>query len=30
VFEEEWEGPGFRVRNAHVPEGNILQLRELV
>ena len=30
VFEEEWEGPGFRVRNAHGPEGNILQLRELV
>lgn len=29
VFEEEWEGPGFRVRNAHDPEGNILQLREL-
>ncbi len=28
VFEEEWEGPGFRVRNAHDPEGNILQLRE--
>jgi predicted enzyme related to lactoylglutathione lyase len=30
VFEEEWEGPGFRVRNAHDPEGNILQLREPV
>lgn len=30
VFEEEWEGPGFRVRNAHDPEGNILQLREFV
>ena len=30
VFDEEWEGPGFRVRNAHDPEGNILQLRERV
>lgn len=30
VFEEAWEGPGFRVCNAHDPEGNILQLRELV
>lgn len=30
VFEEEWEGPGFRVRNAHDPEGNILQLREVI
>lgn len=30
VFEEAWEGPGFRVCNAHDPEGNIVQLRELV
>jgi hypothetical protein len=30
VFEEEWDGPGFCVRNAHDPEGNILQRRELV
>lgn len=30
VFEEGWEGPGYLVRNAYDPEGNILQLRELV
>lgn len=28
VFEEEWDGPGYRARNAHDPEGNVLQLRE--
>lgn len=28
VFEEAWDGPGYRARNAHDPEGNILQLRE--
>lgn len=28
VFPEEWTGPGFRVRNAVDPEGNIFQLRE--
>lgn len=30
VLEEEWQGPGFLARNAYDPEGNILQLRELV
>ncbi|MFN7980048.1 MAG: VOC family protein [Vicinamibacterales bacterium] len=29
VFEEEWRGPGFVVRNAFDCEGNIVQLREL-
>lgn len=29
VFEEEWQGPGFVVRNAFDCEGNIFQLREL-
>jgi predicted enzyme related to lactoylglutathione lyase len=28
VFGPAWDGPGFRVRNACDPEGNILQLRE--
>lgn len=28
VYEEEWESRGFRIRNAHDPEGNVLQLRE--
>lgn len=28
VFEEEWDGPGYRARNAIDPEGNVLQLRE--
>jgi predicted enzyme related to lactoylglutathione lyase len=28
VYEEEWESRGFRIRNAHDPEGNILQVRE--
>lgn len=28
VLPEEWMGPGFRVRNAVDPEGNIFQLRE--
>lgn len=30
VLPEEWRGPGFRVRNAVDPEGNIFQLRETV
>ena len=29
VFEEEWQGPGFVVRNAFDSEGNIFQLREV-
>jgi predicted enzyme related to lactoylglutathione lyase len=28
VFEETWDGPGFRACNACDPEGNIFQLRE--
>lgn len=28
VFADAWEGPGFRVRNAMDPEGNVFQLRE--
>jgi len=28
VLPMEWQGPGFRVRNAVDPEGNIFQLRE--
>jgi predicted enzyme related to lactoylglutathione lyase len=28
VLPEEWQGPGFRVRNAVDPEGNVFQLRE--
>ena len=28
VFGPVWDGPGFRVRNACDPEGNIVQLRE--
>lgn len=28
VFEEEWQGPGFVVRNAFDCEGNIFQVRE--
>ena len=28
LFDGEWEGPGFRVRNGCDPEGNVLQLRE--
>lgn len=27
---QQWSGPGFVVRNAFDPEGNILQLRELL
>lgn len=30
VYEEEWQGPGFLVRNACDPEGNIFQIREVV
>lgn len=29
LFGPEYAGPGFRVRNAYDPEGNILQVREL-
>ena len=29
VFEEEWQGPGFVVRNAFDCEGNVFQVREL-
>ena len=29
VFGEEWQGPGFRVRDAFDPEGNVFQVREL-
>ena len=28
VMEQSWSGPGFTVRNAMDPEGNIFQLRE--
>ena len=28
VFPEQWQGPGFVVRNASDPEGNIFQLRQ--
>ena len=28
VFGPTWDGPGFRIRNACDPEGNIIQLRE--
>jgi len=28
VLSEEWQGPGFRVRNAIDPEGNVFHLRE--
>jgi predicted enzyme related to lactoylglutathione lyase len=30
LMESEWIGPGFRVRNALDPEGNVFQLRELI
>lgn len=30
VYGPVWEGPGFSVRNACDPEGNIIQVRELV
>ena len=30
VFPEQWRGPGFVVRNASDPEGNIFQVREIV
>jgi len=29
VFSEQWRGPGFNVRNACDPEGNVFQIREL-
>jgi predicted enzyme related to lactoylglutathione lyase len=28
VFEDQWQGHGFVVRNGHDPEGNIFQLRQ--
>ncbi|WKE65390.1 glyoxalase/bleomycin resistance/dioxygenase family protein [Gallaecimonas kandeliae] len=28
LFDEEWQGPGFVVRNAMDPEGNVFQLRQ--
>ena len=28
VFSEQWKGPGFLVRNACDPEGNVFQIRE--
>lgn len=30
LLSQQWTGPGFVVRNAFDPEGNILQLRELL
>ncbi|WP_017408752.1 VOC family protein [Aeromonas hydrophila] len=30
LLPQQWSGPGFVVRNAFDPEGNILQLREFV
>ncbi|MCU0565927.1 MAG: hypothetical protein MUF49_04950 [Oculatellaceae cyanobacterium Prado106] len=30
LLEQEWTGPGFRVRNGYDLEGNIFQLREAV
>lgn len=30
VFPEQWAGPGFNVRNACDPEGNVFQIRESV
>lgn len=30
VFNEQWSGPGFVVRNASDPEGNIFQVRQSV
>jgi predicted enzyme related to lactoylglutathione lyase len=30
VDSEEWQGPGFRVRNAYDPEGNVFQVRESI
>lgn len=30
LLPQQWTGPGFVVRNAFDPEGNILQLRELL
>lgn len=29
VFPEQWQGPGFVVRNAADPEGNIFQVRQV-
>lgn len=28
IFGEQWQGPGFTVRSAYDPEGNVFQLRE--
>ena len=28
LWEQSWQGPGFRVCNAMDPEGNLFQLRE--
>lgn len=30
VFPEQWQGPGFVVRNACDPEGNIFQIRQTI
>jgi len=30
ILSEQWVGPGFVVRNAHDPEGNIFQVRQLI
>ena len=30
VFDEQWQGPDFLVRNGHDPEGNIFQLRQAI